>query len=140
MNTRIALSLAALLAGTGLSACGGDDPASTCNEAPLALTQGRWCITITSSTSSNCPTSVAAPFWIDLTQAGSSLSMTSQFGIDYVGTMCGGTGTVLASAPPADVVNTIVFTSADAGSGTAQWDTGSCTGTDTFTTASGSCP
>jgi hypothetical protein len=139
MNTRIALSLAALLAGAGLSACGGDDPASTCNEPPLALTQGRWCITIT-GTSNTCGDGIAAPFWADLTQTGSTLSMTSQYGITYAGALCGSTGTVAASGPPADAVISLAFSSADAGSGTAQWDTGSCTGTDTFTTASGSCP
>ena len=35
MTSRITLSLALLIAASGLSACGGDDPATTC-EAPIS--------------------------------------------------------------------------------------------------------
>jgi hypothetical protein len=141
MKTRIALSLAVLLGGAGLAGCGGSDGSSpSCAAAPLALTQGPWCITMTSTTSSPCVSTLAAPFWVDLTQTGAALEMTSPYVITYTGTVCGSTATVVASAPPADVVNTIVFTGADAGSGSAQWNTGTCSGTDTFTAASGYCP
>ena len=54
------LSLTVLLAASSLSACGGDDPTSTC-EGPVALTQGTWCITPT-STSNDCAASLPARF------------------------------------------------------------------------------
>ena len=139
MKTRLALSLAAVLAAGGLSACGGDDSAPSCDAAPLMLTQGTWCITIT-GTNNTCSAGIAAPYWVDLAQTGSTLEMTSQYGISYTGSLCGNTGTVADRGPPADVVTTIVFASADAGSGSARWNTGTCSGTDTFTAAAGVCP
>lgn len=138
MKTRIALWLA-VLGAAGLAACGGDDSGGggTC-AAPIALTQGTWCITLT-STSNTCSAPLGSPYWVDLAQTGSTLSMTSQYGYDYTGTLCGSTA-VIPSSVPVDVVTRITFTSADAGTGTARWDTGTCTGTDTFTAAVGSCP
>ena len=139
MTRKIVLSLAVLIAAVGLAACGGDDAegGAACAQ-PLALTQGTWCITLTSTTN-GCSAPLGDPYWVELTQTGSALAMSSQYGYGYAGTLCGSTA-VIRSSVPVDVVTTIAFTGADAGSGSARWDTGTCAGTDTFTAASGSCP
>jgi hypothetical protein len=130
------LLLAALVAAA--VGCGGSsDGAGTC-ASPIALTQGPWCITIT-STVNTCQAGIAPPYTAIFTQDGTVLSATALSGT-YSGAICGNVATMTGSQSGVTVSVSIDFSTAIAGAGTTRWDTGTCSGTDRFAASAGACP
>lgn len=125
-----------ILSGLLLFSCdGGTGSSGTCAPS-VTITQGTWCITIQESAVNFCDrqTTISPPYTADLTQNENSLSAVSQ-GETYTGSICGNEGTMYGSTS----ITKITFSDADHGTGSTDWNTGSCSGTDTFIAVSGGC-
>ena len=117
---------------------GGSGSSPTPCASPTLVAAGAWCITIT-ATNNTCATGVGLPYGATFTQSGSNLSATANGGV-YTGTICG--NTAVLSGNNFGYTTTVNFTFSDTGhaNGTTNYQNNSCSGTDTFTAASGACP
>lgn len=129
--------LTVLLAALALVACGGGG-SDSCG-APLMLTPGTWCITLT-NTVNNCGAPLdPIPYTADFTQNASDLSAVSEFGHMYAGTICGNTATMTGNNEGISTTINLTFSDASNAAGSVHWNTGTCSGTDTFISTAGSC-
>lgn len=121
-----------------LISCGSND---SC-DAPLTITPGTWCITI-QTTQHNCGLIKidTTPYTANFVQNENYLSATSG-DYTYAGTICGNNAIMTGLNGTTTTSMDIVFSNASSATGSVDWDTGTCNGTDTFTAVAGTgdCP
>lgn len=127
-----ATTIAALLT----VSCGSDDSCDT----PITITPGTWCITLQSTQNTCNITLDPTPYTADYVQVDNYLSAISQYDHIYAGTICGNNANMTGDNSGITTNMNITFSNASTASGSVDWDTGSCTGTDTFVAFAGNCP
>ncbi len=134
----VAVCAAAALAVVSCSGGGGDN--SSC-ATPITLTPGTWCITIT-ATQNNCGTPLdSTPYTATFTQDGTNLSATTSQGTTFAGRICGNEATMSGTNNPSVKTDIhINFPTVDSATGTTYWYPATCSGVDTFSAVSGTCP
>src|SRR5574341_515555 len=136
MMQRFVLLALILLLGAFISCSGGGGSDIPC-AAPTLITEGAWCITITSTTDS-CGGGVGAPYTATFSQNGTSVSAIAN-GVNFSGSMCGNTATMTGNASGATSSTNVTFSDANHASGSTTWNSTSpaCHGTDIFSAATG---
>ncbi len=145
MKKRLSLLLAvAVIMALALVSCsgGGGGGGTVCTEAPIAITQGPWCITITNS-QNTCglpPDPVPYSYPATFNQSGSTINSTAGTAT-FAGTVCGSRAAMTGTNSGVTANVSISFSDASHASGSTDWSEPTCSGTDTFTAVQKStCP
>lgn len=117
---------------------GGGGESGSCAD-PLAITPGTWCITIQSTQNTCNAPLIGIPYPAEFTQNYSSLTASTENGFTYDGTICGYAATLTGNNDGIITTMHMTFSDASTAAGTVDWDTGSCTGTDTYIAVAGAC-